>query len=213
MLWIPPLIYLALVALEAVCVRRTLAIVASGALALVLLINGLRTQRPQLSGIENAAQFIYSLPESDVVYFQGELDGDFIFFSRKLDPEKRHLVAREKQIVVSNLGRAPETVLATPEEVLRFFQTWGIRYAAIESVDPIPGLGIVRTVLNSENFQLIGTFPLHSDVPTFKNRRIEVFRYKGELQRTNQNVVIPMMTIRGNVSVNLPRLIGHPWPN
>ncbi len=213
MLWIPPLIYLALMGLETLCVRRVLGLAACSALALIFLVNGFRAQRPQVTGAEKAAQFVYSLPESDVVYFQGELDGDFIFFARKLDPQKRHLVAKEKQIVVSDLGRKPSNVLTTADEVLRFFQTWGIRYAVIENVDPFPGLEAVRALLSSDQFELIGTFPIATNVEKFRDRQIQVFRYRGDLHRTDQSVIIPMMTIRGNISVNLSSLTGHPWPN
>lgn len=213
MLWIPPLIYLALVGLETLCIRRALGLMACSALTLFFVVNGLRAQRPQVTGAEKAAEFVYSLPESDVVYFQGELDGDFIFFARKFDPQKRRLVAREKQVVVSDLGRKPSNVLTTGDDVLHFFQTWGIRYAIIENVDPFPRLDAVRELLNSDRFELIRTIAVEGNVTKFQDRQIQVFRYKGELHRTDGNVIIPMMTIRGNISVNLSSLVGHPWPN
>jgi len=213
MLWIPPLIYLALLGLETLCVRQLFGVMACSVLALIFVVNGLRAPRPRVTGAEETAKFVYSLPESDVVYFQGELDGDFIFFARKLDAQKRRLVAREKQIVVTDVGRKPSTVLATTDEVLHFFKSWGIRYAAIDNVDDLPGLGAVRTLLNSDQFELIRTIPIESNVPRFHNREIQVFRFRGELQRTDQNVVIPMMTIHKDISVNLSSVTGHPWPN
>lgn len=213
MVWIPPLLYLALVALEALLVRRTWAMVASSGLALVFLVNGVRSERPIVSGAKEAAQYVLSLPESDIVYYQGALSGDFIFFVRKFDPEKRHLVAREKQVVVSVLGHDAREVLQTQEEVLDFFRTWGIRYAVIENVDNVPGLSQVRELLSSDKFELVRTFPVTTNQSYFPVRQILVFRYRGEVHRANQNVTIPMMTISRNITVDLSRLAGRPWPN
>jgi hypothetical protein len=194
-------------------VRRIWAMVASSGLALVFLVNGVRSERPIVSGAKEAAQYVLSLPESDIVYYQGALSGDFIFFVRKFDPEKRHLVAREKQVVVSVLGHDAREVLQTQEEVLDFFRTWGIRYAVIENVDNVPGLSQVRELLSSGKFELVRTFPVTTNQSYFPVRQILVFRYRGELHRANQNVTIPMMTISRNITVDLSRLAGRPWPN
>jgi hypothetical protein len=213
MIWIPPLIYLALMAVETLLVRRELALIATSAIAIVVLVNGLRSIGPKVSGVEDVARYVLSLPQSDILYFQGNLDGDFIFFIRKFDPEKQHMVAREKQIVVSRLGWRPREVLHTPEEILKFFQTWGIRYAIIEDKDPWPGLGVVRALLASDQFELLRTFPIHTNQPNFPVHLMQVFRYRGEIHPTRETVVIPMMTISHNITADLSRLAGRPWPN
>jgi hypothetical protein len=213
MLWIPPLLYLALMALETLLIRRDLGLIATSALALVFLVSGLRSIGPKLTGVQEAAQYVLSLPESDIVYYQGDLDGDFIFFVRKFDPEKRHMVAREKQVVVSRLGGRPREVLHTEEEVLNFFRTWGIRYAVVTDVDELPGLAPVRELLNSDQFELLRSFPVHTSQSNVLVHQIQVFRYRGELHRTQEIVTIPMMTIRQNIPADLTRLAGRPWPN
>src|SRR4029077_3505521 len=144
---VPPLLYLALTGLETLMRRRALALIATTILALVFLVNAVRSERPKLSGVEEVARYVVSLPESEITYYQGDLDGDFIFFVRKFDPEKRHMVAREKQVVVSRLGYEPREILRTEEQVLDFFRTWGIRYAAMEDIDDVPGLTPVRELL------------------------------------------------------------------
>jgi hypothetical protein len=213
MLWIPPLVYLSVVALETLLVRRTWARIASSAFALVFLVSGLRSEGPKLSGAEGAAQYVLSLPESYIIYYQGDLNADFVFFVRKFDPQKEHMVAREKQIVVSRLGGRPREVLHTQEEVLDFFRTWGIRYAVVEDQDRLPGFGPVRDLLNSDRFELLRTFPVRTNQPNFPVHQIQVFRYRGDLQRTQAIVTIPMMTIRHDISADLSRLAGRPWPN
>jgi len=213
MLWVPPLFYFGLAALETLFLRRIWALIGSTVLALVFFVNALRSERPKVDGAKEAAEYVLSLPESDIVYYQGYLGGDFIFFVRKFDSEKRHMVAREKQVVVSDFGQRPTKVLHTKNEILSFFQAWGIRYAVIEDRDEFPALGPVRELMNSDQFELLRTIPIRTNLPNFSSRQIQVFRFRGELHRTNQTVSIPMMTIRKNISADLSRLAGRPWPN
>ncbi|MGD0271152.1 MAG: glycosyltransferase family 39 protein [Candidatus Sulfotelmatobacter sp.] len=210
-LWIPALLYLGLMALETLCIRRTWTLVVSCGLALFFLVQALRSERPLVSGPGEAASYVLSLPESDVVYYQGALHGDFIFYVRKLDPEKRHLVAREKQVVI--LGRERRAILHSSPEVVDFFQRWGIRYAIVEDLDPFPGFGPVREALKSDQFELLRSFPVVTNQPDIPIRQVQVFRYRGELHRTNQKVIIPMMTLRHAIFADLSRLAGRPWPN
>jgi hypothetical protein len=175
----------------------------------------LRYDRPTVIGIEKAARFVLSQPESDIVYYQGALNGDFIFSVRKLDPQKSHMVAREKQVVVTNVGYEQRQVLETTEEVLNFFRTWGIRYALIETEEDgvfLQGLDPVQRLL-SDRFELVRVFPLWTNDRSLEGRKVSLYRYRGELERTNESVVIPMLTIRNNIRVDLNRLAGRPWPN
>lgn len=213
MVWIPPLVYLGLLALETLCIRRTWALIASSIAALLFFANAARSERPMVTGPKEAAQYVLSQPESDVVYYQGFLNGDFIFYVRKFDPNKSHMVAREKQVVVGHLGGEPRPVLHTEEEVLHFFQTWGIRYAIIEDRDPYAGFTPVRELMNSGQFELVRTFPVLTNQPNFPVHQIQIFRYRGELHRTAKTVTIPMQTIRHNIPANLSSLVGRPWPN
>ena len=177
------------------------------------LVTALRFHRPLLTGVEQAARFVLAQPESDIIYYQGNLNGAFIFDVRRLDPQKSHLVARDKQIVATNIVYARRAILSTPDQVLNFFQTWGIRYAVIESRDVDPGLALVRQVLQSSQFELIGTYPVRVNRGYKEADGIAVYRRRGEIRPNSQPMSIPMMTIRQNISVDLTRLAGRPWPN
>jgi len=210
-LWIPPLVYFALTALETLFVRRTWALVVSSILALFFVGNALRVERPIVDGAAEVADYVLSLPESDVVYYQGLLHGDFIFNVRKLDPERSHLVAREKQVVVMGHERRP--ILHSAKEVLEFFQNWGIRYAIVEDIDPFPGFEPVRELLKSNQFELVRTFPVATNQADVPVHQVQVFRFRGELHRTSRDVIIPMLTLRHAIFADLSRLAGRPWPN
>jgi len=215
MIWIPPLVYFALLGMEVLFRRPRWVLIFSVALGSYFLVAALRYHRPTVIGIEEAARFVSSQPESDIVYYQGQLNGDFIFFMRKFDPERRHMVAREKQVVVTNVGYEQRQVLETTEEVLNFFRTWGIRYALIEIEKNgvfLKGLDPVQRLL-SERFELVRVFPLWTNDRSMAGRTVSLYRYRGELQRTNESVVIPMLTIRNNIRADLNHLAGRPWPN
>ncbi len=213
MIWFPPLVYFALFAVDVLCFRTRWGHVGRAALALFLLFQAFRYEPPRVKGLEQVARYVLAQPGSDIVYYQGNLNGDFIFFVRKFDPEKSHMVARAKQVVVTQIVYDQRQILHTSEEVLNFFRTWGIRYAVLEGEDELPGLEPVRAAVHSGQFEFLRAFRVSSNDPVMDGRQVWVYRYRGELQRMTQPVVVPMMTIRNDIRADLGRLAGRPWPN
>ncbi|MBI1749131.1 MAG: glycosyltransferase family 39 protein [Acidobacteria bacterium] len=215
MIWIPVLVYFALVALENLLPRRNWVIAAFCVLAAYSAVKAVRIEAPKVSGIEPIAQYLVAQPDSEVLYYQGFLNGDFIFFVRKYDPEKRRLIAREKQIVATkvNVGYGTRRIMNTPEEVIAMFQKWGIRYAVVENREFIDGLGPVWVALQSDQFEVLRTYNIKSNNRSFNDRRATVYRFKGELRRSDATVTLPMMTLREDIKADLNRLAGRPWPN
>lgn len=213
LIWLPPLVYFSLMGVESLLPRRRWVWLVYATIGLYFLVGALRFHRPRLTGVEAVAQFVLAQPQSDIIYYQGRLDGDFVFCVRQLDPQKRHMIARDKQVEVSNISYARRQVLHTPDQVLNIFQTWGIRYAVIENVDPYPELEFVRRVLQSDQFELVGTFPVRASGDFEEVTQISVYRYRGEIHRGTQLVDIPMMTIHQDIPADLNRLAGRPWPN
>jgi len=214
-IWIPPLVYFAVVALEKLVPRKKWLYAACTLLALYTFSKALLLEVAKVEGVQEAAKFLVAQPESDVVYYQGYLNGDFVFYVRKYDPEKRRVVAREKQVVVTKVmyGYGSREVLRTPEQVLDFFRTWGIRYALVENREMLPGLAPVRQVLQSDQFEFMRDFALRSNNEYFKDQRLLLYRYRGELRRTEKPVFLPMLTLRKDIRADLNRLAGRPWPN
>lgn len=214
MICIPPLVYLAFVAIDTVMIRRTWALVASSALTFTFLIIGIRAERPIVTGPRDAARYVFSQPDSDIVYYQGRLNGDFVFFARKFDPQKMHVVVRDKQIV----GRSNElqpVVAGAPtveQQIVNFFETWGVRYAVVEEPDLFASFAAAHEVFQSPQFELVRTFPAFSNWPDTSVRQIQVFRYRGELHRTNESITFPVELIRTNLHLTLSQIAGHPWP-
>jgi hypothetical protein len=214
MIWVPPFVYFALLIVEKLVQRPKWVLAIWALLAIYTFSKPLRWGEAKLWGIEPVARYVTSLPESDVLYYQGYLNGDFIFFVRKYDPERRRVVAREKQVVATKVlqGYGSRTILDSPEEFYRFVETWGIRYVLIENHDPLEGLAPVHAAIRSDRFELIQAFRISSNAEYYKDLRVLVYRYRGELHRSDRPVVVPMMTLREDIKVDLMRLAGHPWP-
>lgn len=210
-IWLPPLAYFALLGVEAMVPRRRWIWLPYTVLVIYIFWGALRFQRPQLFGLQTVAGFVLAQPESDLVYYQGPLDGDFIFNVRRLDPRKQRMVARDKQVEVTEIVYAHRPVIQTASEFLDLFRTWGIRYAIVESMDTLPSLKWTHAVLQSDQFDLVRTFPIQGNTD-LDGDQIEVYRYRGNLKRTNSPVTIPMMTLHDDIRVNLNELIGRPWP-
>ena len=124
------------------------------------------------------------------------------------------MVAREKQAVATKIveGYGKRIIMNTPDEILAFFRTWGIRYALVENQSEIEDLGPVNSVLNSGAFVVVRSFPLENNNPLMRDRRVTLYRYRGALERTKEPVIIPMMTIRNDIVARLDELVGSPWP-
>jgi hypothetical protein len=212
-IWLPPLVYFSLLGVEALLPRGRWVWLAYAPIGLYFLVGAVRFQRPQLTGVQDVARFVLAQPQSDIVYYQGDLNGAFIFYVRQLDSQKRRMVARDKQIVATNIVYAHRSVLSTPDQVVKFFQDWGIRYAVIENRDTDPGLALVRQVLQSSEFEPIGTYAVRVNRSYKEADAITVYRSRGEIHRSTHPVDIPMMTIRRDISVDLNHLAGRPWPN
>jgi hypothetical protein len=123
------------------------------------------------------------------------------------------MIVREKEVVVTNVGYSQHQVIDSPEEVQKLFRTWGIRYALIEEGPFLAGLDSVQNLVKSGQFELVKSFPIWSNEDTTNWHTVSLYRYRGEIERTKQPVVIPMMTIRHDITADLSRLAGRPWPN
>jgi hypothetical protein len=215
MIWIPVLVYFALVAVDILLPFRKLNLWAAGAIAAYYVGNAVVFEVPKISGVEEVAKYVLSQPESDILYYQGALNGNFIFMVRKHDAEKRRLVAREKQVVAIRVfeGYGSRRIMESEEEFLDFVRNSHIRYVILENREHLSGLNPVRAVVNSDHFELLRIFDLTGNEHHLKERRVLVYRLRDPFSPQPARMVIPMMTIREDIPADLSRLAGRPWPN
>lgn len=178
-------------------------------------------ERPYVEGCEEAARFLAQQPDSDIVFYQGTLNGDFIFFVRKFDPQKRRLVVREKAIVALSQitdmgGKNPvmrkRQMLRTAEEVEQMFLDVGVRYMVVENRDFAPELALTHVALRSDKFELIKKIPIRTNDHRVKGIELLIYRNKVAAAATQDELVIPMFTLPQDLRLSLSRLAGQPWP-
>lgn len=182
--------------------------VALAALAASFYVPALFYQRPYVEGCEEAARYLAQQPDADVIYYQGALNGDFIFFVRKFDPEKRRLVIREKLVADPRGYRT----LHTPEEVDERFRQLGIRYAVVENRDFLPQLAVTHQALRSSGFELIKEIPIRTNDYRVAGIKLSIYRTRAPSSPTSTELEIPMVTLRHDLRLPLSRLAGQPWP-
>ncbi len=191
------------------------------ALAVSYYLPALAYQRPYVVGCEEAARYLAQQPDSDIIFYQGTLNGNFIFFVRKFDPEKRRLVVREKAVVAVSLitemgGKAPvlqtRQILHTPEEVKQMFLQFGVRYIVVESKDFVPELAVTRLALKSDKFELLKEIPIRTNDHRVSGINLLIYRNKAVVAAAKDELVIPMFTLPQDLRLPLSRLAGQPWP-
>ena len=218
-IWLPPLVYFALIGIEILLPRGRRVGLAHLVLVLYFVVRGVAFQRPYLRGAEPTARFVLSQPKSDLVYYQGMLDADFIFQVRRFDPQKSHMIVRGLQVGPNAPDFAGSHVSA-PD----LFRTWGIQYAVIAHENSGPAASQVKQDFKSPDFDLIASFPIQAnyaftgdDNPDIKFDpnvgTFDVYRYRGEIERGTWPLSIPLSSIQRSFPVDLRRLAGRPWPN
>ncbi len=168
-------------------------------------------QRPYVEGCREAAQYVLQQPDSDVIYYQGLLNGDFIFFVRKFDPEKRRVVLREKPLTVG-VEEHKKGAAMTAAELRELFQSSGIRYLVVENRDFTPELAITHEVLRSSDFELLKTIPIQTNDYRVAGIALQIFRNHKARSEPASTVDIPMDTLPHDLVLPLARLAGRPWP-
>lgn len=225
LIWLPPLVYFALMGADVLLPKQRWRWVAYSALGLYFCVQASWFRCPRLTGAEPAARFVFAQPESDIVYYRGNLDTDFIFWTRQLDPQKRRMVVREKDPDITDAE--------AQDQFLKLFRTWGVRYAVVDSMEFGPKSNEyprrsteawLRETLHSEQFEIVRTFPVElssgnssadpKNVDEYGGtKKIEVYRYRGAIHRGSEPVAFSMKSAGVTFSADLSRLVGRPWPN
>ena len=171
-------------------------------------------ERPYVEGYEDAVRYLSEQPDSDRVYYQGILNGDFIFHVRRFDPEKRKMVIRGKQIEMHPAfqGSPGRSVLRTPEKVREMFTQLGVRYVLIEENVFVRTPAVTREAMQSDKFELVKRIPLRSNDTRFARMSISIYRVVEPGPASVQTIRIPMLTLPNELELSLGRLSGQPWP-
>jgi dolichyl-phosphate-mannose-protein mannosyltransferase len=189
------------------------AILGLAAFTAVYYIPALLYQRPYVEGCEELARYLSQQARADVLFYQGDLNGDFIFFVRKFDPQKRRLIFREKIVdVTDRRWRQMHAGSATPELIDRILSGMGINYFVVENLDSEPNLSLTHAALRLNQFELVKEIPIQTNDPGVRGSKFLVYRSRQADVAIPDKIEIPMDTYYHNLQLSLSSLAGHPWP-
>ena len=207
--WFPPLVYFAAGLLtegfQTPWMRRAMRVAACVIVA-AMTVQAWGFERPYIAGYRTAAARLVENYDSGIVLFDGKVPGNFVFFMRALDPRRQFLVLR-KALYVDDVRRNTnsEELLHGRDEVLDLFKNDGIRFAVISENTPLdfPSQNVLRQVLQTNQFQLLGRFPIDGNEPEWKGRNLLLYENKQWAAPEDRVLRIRMLTLSHDVEVPL----------
>jgi hypothetical protein len=210
--WLPPFMYFSSVVLVGNWGPRWRRLVGS-AVALALLSWQIpaawRFERPYVAGYEATAERVVALAQSGVLLFDGELPGNFVFFVRKLDHDRKLVVLR-KALYTTRIDKSfgQEELVKSPEEILELLRRYGIRYIVVSNNPNLDfdAQRLLRQLLATEQFGLLAELPIESNIKGWEGRRLLLYSYKNAVPRTATELRIRMLTLRQDIVVSFEDL-------
>ena len=207
--WFPPLVYftagLLTQGFQTPWMRRPMQ-VAACVLVLVMTVRAWGFERPYIAGYQAAAARLVGNYDSGIVLFDGKVPGNFVFFMRSLDPRRQFLVLR-KALYVNDVRRNEnsEELLHRREELLDLFKNDGIRFAVVSENTPLdfPSQSVLRQILQTNQFQLLGRFPIGGNEPPWRGRSLLLYENKEWAAPVEKVLRIRMLTLSHDVEVPL----------
>jgi hypothetical protein len=205
--WFPPLVYFAVGLLTQFFQNPKLRVAGRGVAALLvamLAIPAWSQQRPYISGYQDVASRLVDQYHAGIVLFDGRVPGNFVFYMRALDP-KRHFLVLRKSLYADNIrpGESSEELLHSQEELADIFRRDGIRFVVVSENVPLRfGVQLIlREQLQSQQFQLLGRFPISSNEPSWKGECLLLYENKQWAPPSDKVLRIRMLTLPHDIVV------------
>ena len=205
--WFPPLVYFAVGLLTEFFQKPRLRWAMRGVAALLVAIVALPAwsqQRPYISGYKDIASQLVNQYHAGIVLFDGRVPGNFVFYMRALDP-KRHFVVLRKSLYADDIrpGQNSEELLHSREDLEDAFRRDGIRFVVVSENTPLRfGVQrILREQLQSDQFQLLGRFPISSNEASWKGESLLLYENKQWNPPADKVLRIRMLTLPYDIVV------------
>lgn len=209
--WFPPLVYFAVGVMTrffSVPKLRLAMRVCAALLVGVLSISAWSQNRPSIAGYQSVARYIVQHYPSGIVLFDGHVPGDFVFYMRSLDSQRRFLVLRK--VLYANdirIGGDTEQLVHSDSDLDEAFRQYGIRLVVVseDSSELLPAQHMLRNYLQSPQFQLLGRFPIQSSDPDWKDSALLLYENKQWEPPVAKELRIRMLTLPHDIIVPLDR--------
>lgn len=209
--WFPPLVYFAVGLLTQFfriprlkLVMRTV----SGLLVGFMAVSAWGQDRPYISGYKDVASQLVKTYHAGIVLFDGRVPGNFVFYMRALDPGRHFLILR-KSLYADNIrpGKSSEELIHSTQELVDLFRRDGIRFVVVSGNAPLRFYSqfALREQLQSDQFQLLGRFPVSSNEPNWSGENLLLYENKRWTPPTEKALRIRMLTLPHDIVVPLER--------
>jgi hypothetical protein len=212
--WLPPLVYFAVGLLTRFFRSGRLRVamrVAAAGLIVTLAIPAWSDQRPYISGYKDIASRIVKSYDSGIILFDGPVPGNFVFFVRALDPDRRFVVLR-KVLYVDDVrpGAASEELLHTKEQVSEAMQEYCVRLAVVSQNMAIrfESQRMLREQLQGDDFTLLQRFPVTSNQPRWRGENLLLYERKNWTPPSGGVLRIRMLTLPHDIEIPMSELKG-----
>jgi hypothetical protein len=178
------------------------------ALVALLALPAWNQQRPYISGYESVAAKLVNTYHSGIVLFDGNVPGNFVFYMRALDP-KRHFLVLRKALYAHDIrsSERSEELLHSREELTDLFRRDGIRFVVVSKNMPVHFnvQRILREQLQSDQFQLLGSFPIASNEADWKGESLLVYENKQWSPPADKVLTVRMLTLPHDIVVPMQK--------
>jgi len=205
--WFPPLVYFAVGLLTQFfqVPKHRLAMRGLAVLLVALgAVSAWSQERPYISGYEDVAARLVNQYHAGIVLFDGRVPGNFVFYMRALDPDRHFLVLR-KSLYADDIrpGESSQELVHSREELVDIFRRDGIRFVVVSENVPLRfnAQRILREQLQSDQFQLLGRFPISSNDPSWKGESLLLYENKRWVSPTDKMLRIRMLTLPHDIVV------------
>jgi hypothetical protein len=180
--WIPPFCLFAVSSVETFRPRRLRSLV----FALLVLALGVQITVSYLQpveyagGYEEAARYVVERRRGATILYSSNVDtGYFVFFIRKMDPEREQIVLRaNKLLATSMLDDFVEERITKSEEIYHLLDEMGTCYVVIEdTLSQSAAINLLRREVENEAFALRKRISIVSEDPRLRDVDLRVYEY------------------------------------
>ncbi len=139
------------------------------------------TRVGSVAGYEKAAKYVLAKSSSPVVFVDGYAHGQFIFFMRVLDPERRFVIVRGDKLIASSsitYNNRLKIHLRNETEMAKALSDLGVQFLVVESREKsnIEAFAKFRKLLdNHPSIVLKKTIPLESNHSVLKDQSLLIY--------------------------------------
>jgi len=214
--WLPPLVYFAVGPLLASYKNQSLQM-AGRAVAVALLAfqmyQGWIFKQPYVAGFQDAAQKISTISEGGILLYDAGLPGNFSFYLRSVDPERRFIVMRKALYVTNTLPLyGSKQLVNEPDQIRELLRRYGIRYIVVDRGRRM-NFAVqtkLRELLATPQFRKVEEFPLRSNISEWKDVALELFENLEVQPRTETMLRIQMLTLSNNIEIPIDEILNKP---